>query len=86
MDIKRELFQIFQNNKDQFTLYERITEFIERVIEETKGEENEQFYEVVIHLLDSINNAGCEDRRSQQIQLLWDTQSKIINKYEKFLP
>lgn len=86
MDIRKELFKIFQDTKDSYNLYENTVKFVEKVIEETKGKENAEFYEVVIRLLDSINNAGCENRRSQQIQLLWDTESKIVNKYERYLP
>jgi len=78
MNIRKNLFKIFQENKDQYDLYEK-------VVEDTKGEENAKFYHSANTLLNSINNAGWEDRHSQQIQSLWDIQNKITSKYDKYL-
>ena len=86
INVNRELFKIFQDNKDNYILYVKVIEFVEKVIADTKGEENANFYEFTTKLHDSINNAGCEERRSQQIQMLWDINSHISNKYEKYLP
>jgi len=85
MNIRKDLFKIFQDNKDQYDLYEKVIIFIEKAIEDTKGEENAEFYHTANILLDSINNAGWEDRHSQQIQSLWDIRNKITSKYYKYL-
>jgi len=85
MDIKKDLFKLFQETKDNYGLYEKIVKYSEEVITDTKGKENSEFYEIVVKLLDSINNAGCEERRNDQIKLLWKIQSQILDKYNKYL-
>ena len=85
MDIKKDLFNFFQNTKDNYELYEGVIRYIDDVIKYTKGQENAKFYEHVTHLLDSINNAGCEKRRQEQMEYLWDIQSQIIKEYEGFI-
>jgi len=82
MDIRGNLFKIFQENKDQYILYEKTVAMVEKLIEEAKGEENAIFYNLTTELLNSINNAGWEDRHSKQLQFLWDIQRKISDKYE----
>ena len=86
MNLRKDLFKIFQENENRFNLYEKTIIYIERAIEDAKGEENSEFYSLTNKLLNSINNAGWEDRHSQQIQLLWDIQNQITNRYEKYLP
>lgn len=86
MNIRKDLFKIFQNNKDQYDLYEKIMEFINMTIEDVKGEENAKFYDLVNELHNSINNAGWEARHHEQIKLLWNIRNDISNKYDKYLP
>lgn len=86
LNIKKELFKIFLNEKDNYNLYEKIITFVEKVIQDTKGKENAEFYNHVTNLLNSINNAGYEERRSQQIQYLWDIQKQISDEYDEYLP
>jgi hypothetical protein len=86
INIKKELFNVFQTNKDKYDLYEETLKFIEKVVEDVKGNENTEFYEIIVKLSNSINNAGWEERHSQQIDLLRDTQRKIASKYENYLP
>lgn len=86
MDIKKELFNTFQNTKDNYELYEGLVSYIDNVIKYTKGQENAKFYEHIIHLLNSINNARCEERRSEQIEYLWHIEREICDKYEDYLP
>ena len=59
--------------------------YIEEVASDIKGQENAKFYRHVINLLDSINNAGCEKRREEQIEYLWDIEAQILEKYENYL-
>lgn len=50
------------------------------------GRENAKFYDILRRLSNSINNAGCEDRRSSQIDLINSSMMEICDKYEDFLP
>ena len=84
-NIRRELFKIFQNTKNQYDLYEDVIKYINSVIENTKGKENSEFYNVLRELSNSINNAGCESRRSQQISLINKSMNDISNNYEDYL-
>lgn len=85
MNIQKELFEIFQNKRSDFELYEQLTLFIKKVEHNTKGIENARFYEVLVKLSNSINNAGHEERRSADISFLNSERSKISDKYEDFL-
>jgi hypothetical protein len=58
---------------------------VNKIIEEAKGKENAKFYEFTVELLNSINNAGCEERRSTQIHALWNKQREISSKYDEYL-
>ena len=84
-NIRKELFKIFQDTKDQYELYEKVIKYIDSVAENTKGEENSEFYNILRELINSINNVGCENRRSQQIDLINKSMNNISNRYEKYL-
>ena len=81
MNINQELFEIFVRNKRSYEKYEETSEFIKDIIEEVRTEENIKFYDFTIKLLNSINNAGWEERRSEQIEMLWNIQRVIEEKY-----
>jgi hypothetical protein len=86
MNVKKELFEIFQNKRSDFELYERLKEFIENVENNARGIENAKFYETLVTLTNSINNAGHEERRSADINYINSKITNIINEYEEFLP
>lgn len=86
MDIRKEIFNIFQDNKNQFDLYENIITYVDNVIWKTQLEENVEFYEMLRKLTNSINNAGWEGRHSEHIYMINKTMSDISDKYEKYLP
>lgn len=86
MNTQKELFEIFQKKRNDFELYEQLTLFIKKVEYNTKGQENARFYEVLVKLSNSINNAGHEERRSADISFLSSERSKIADTYEDFLP
>lgn len=85
MDIKKELFNIFQQEKDTYRLYEKVVKFAEELANDTKGKENAEFYDVLIHLENSINNAGWEKRHSEQISYIWTIKNGIVGRYEDYL-
>lgn len=82
----KELFELFQNKTNDHDLYKQVTSLIEKNEHHARGEENAKFYLDTIKLLNSINNAGCEERRSDQIKTLNDIQERICDGYESFLP
>jgi len=85
MNTQKELFEIFQKKKNDFELYEQLSLFIKKVEHNTKGLENAKFYEVLVKLSNSINNAGHEERRNSDISFLNSEKSKITDNYEDFL-
>lgn len=85
MNTQKELFEIFQKKINDFELYEQLSLFIKKVEYNTKGLENAKFYEILVKLSNSINNAGHEERRSNDISFLSSEGSKIVNTYEDFL-
>ena len=85
MNTQKELFDIFQKKRNDFELYEQLSLFIKKVEHNTKGVENAKFYEVLVTLSNSINNAGHEDRRDGDISFLSSERSKISDSFEAFL-
>ena len=85
MNTQKELFEIFQKKRNDFELYEQLTLFIKKVEYNAKGIENARFYDVLVQLSNSINNAGHEERRSTDISFLGSERSKISDTYEDFL-
>lgn len=81
------LFILFNEYRDNyFGLFLAVSKLIEEEVRKAKGEENRDFYTVLSKLSNSINNAGWQDRHSQQINLINETQESIITNYEDFLP
>lgn len=86
MDIEKDLFNIFQKEKDSYELYKKVIGYIKSVIYESLGYENVKFYENFVKLSNSINNAGHEDRRSADIGYINNIITDISDKYDEFLP
>ena len=85
MNISKDVFLIFQeDSKDKFELYNKVIDYIENTVQKTVVRENEIFYNHVVALLYSINNAGWEERHSQQIEYLWKIQREVIEKLEDY--
>ena len=82
----KQLFDLFQSKKDDHGLYVNVTALLVDVDQKARGKENARAYDTLRLLSDSINNAGCEDRRSAQIALIEKEMSRICNEYEEFLP
>lgn len=83
---EKKLFLIFTGGEDSWDTYEKTKQLMESEIEKMKGCENARFYTVLSELLNSINNAGCENRRAQQIELIRSEQRVICDNYEQYLP
>lgn len=85
-NIEKKLFKIFNIGADEYEIYKLLNVFVREIVEETKGIENARFYEVLRLLSNSINNAGCEERRSEQIAMIHKASQEIADKYEAYLP
>jgi len=82
----QELFELFMAKKNDFDLCEKIEMLLQRRVQYAVGNENAKLYEVLRQLMNSINNAGWEERRSEQIALINKEMNKIIDNYEDYLP
>lgn len=85
MNIDKELFKLFQENKDQYDLYKKTLEFVYKVLNVHIGKENAKFYDLIRQLKNSINNAGWEIRHHDQIDFLNKISDDISEKYEEYL-
>lgn len=85
-DIEKELFNIFQNEDDKYELYKLLVGYVKNAIHETLGYENAKFYESYVKLSNSINNAGHENRRSDDIEHINKMMCDISDEYDVFLP
>jgi len=82
----KDLFELFMNKTSDFHLCEKVEALIDERIKHATAMENVKFYDVLRKLSDSINNAGWEDRHSQQIDLINKASHDIVDKYEEYLP
>jgi hypothetical protein len=82
----QKLFELFMAKKNDFDLCEKIEMLMQHRVQYAIGLENAKFYDVLRQLMNSINNAGWEERRSEQIKLIRESMDKIIDKYEDYLP
>jgi hypothetical protein len=80
-----ELFKIFMKQQGDHGLFKDVIELMNKVAHNAKGEQALKFYEYQTKLMNSINNAGWEERHSDQIQTLFD-MGREFNAYEDFLP
>jgi len=82
----RDVFNIFANSHlDNFALANKVEELLELRVKEVQREENLEFYDTLRILINSINNAGCEERRSEQIAFIRKKMNTIEDTYAAFL-
>ena len=86
MNIEKMIFTVSVNNKLTHEQHIVISEFTKEVITETESKVSAYYYGVLVKLADSINNAGYEKRRSNDIQFINDELDKIADISEKYLP
>jgi hypothetical protein len=86
MNFEKDLFDICKETGASYDTYVEVLAYVKGVDYTARGEENGYFYQHITNLQNSINNAGCEDRRSAQISYLFNVASDISEKYENFLP
>ena len=83
--VMNELFELFQNKKTDFELYEKVLLLINKKIHQARGAECAKFYDVLTELSTSINNAGWEKRHSEQLDIINKESRRIYDKYEEFM-
>lgn len=84
--IDKDLFDLFMAKKSDVDLFGQIEALIAKRVHDAVGKENAAFYADLSRLSNSINNAGCEERRSEQIAFISQRLGVISDKYEDFLP
>lgn len=82
---EEEIFKIFQKKQGDYGLYLDVIDLMKKVSHNAKGEEASKFYEYQTKLMNSINNAGWEDRHPEQIKTLFE-MGREFDKYEDYLP
>ena len=85
-NIGETLYKYAVDNKLSFTQYQNLIKVLVEVKHNILGEANASFYSILSKLENSMNNAGHEDRRSEDIHYIWAIQQTIDDKYNKFLP
>ena len=75
--IEEMVYNFIKKKRTEHQLYLDITELIKSEKSKTEKEDNSKFYGILIKLENSINNAGHEDRRSNDISYIWE-QMKIL--------
>ena len=85
--IKSEVFDLTKDVQGiSFQDWEKIVAYVLKVEYSARGEENAKFYEHFRKLSNSINNAGWEERHSEQISHINKIFEEICDSYEQFLP
>lgn len=83
MQIEKDLFNIFMEySEDKYEMNKHIIKYIDDKIKETKLKRNEETVSILTELINSINNARCEERRSEQIDFIRKNLYKL--EYEEY--
>ena len=77
MKIEEKVYEFLKKKRTDHQLYLDIIEFIKEEKDITTKENNSGLYGVLSKLERSINNAGHEERRSNDISYLWE-QMRIL--------
>jgi hypothetical protein len=83
---EKELYDLCKKHDGSYELLKAMESFLEEVSQDIKGVENAQHYDTLRKLSDSINNAGHEERRSDDIHLINNAMSAISQEYDEYLP
>ena len=76
MNIDKDIFEILVAHKiDNYAAYGALVEYARKTTHQARGNESAVSYEVLTKLSNSINNAGCELRRSEQITIIRNASS-----------
>ena len=80
------LFTAFVSNDcKNLKLYNEIKEILLEELVDARGCENGDFYNILVDLMNSENNANWEVRHDKRIALLRKSMSDISDDYEEYL-
>lgn len=84
---EKKYFEIFiKHQHDKHDLYNEIKALIQEEIIDARGVENAKFYDVLVALNNSENNAGWEERHSERIAFTNKALGDIAEDYNEYLP
>ena len=78
---ERKLFKIFTEEKEELIKYKKIMELLTETKHEAEKETDIKHYNNYVELSSSINNAGHEERRSDDISKLAKFKDEISDRY-----
>ena len=83
----KKYFEVFTKHQhDKYELYNEIKALMQEEIINARGIENAKFYDVLVTLNNSENNAGWEDRHSERISFTNKAMGDIAEDYNEYLP
>lgn len=85
-NIESDVFEIIKNTEISYEKFEAIVRYVRASKYIALGKCNAEFYDHFSKLSNSINNAGWQDRHSEQIRYINEVQYKICEGWEEFLP
>ena len=86
MHYKKDIFDIFQNEKDLYELHKKMIEYIDKVIYNAEIEISVHNYDIYRILEEKIKSPTNKESMSYAIDLLKKEQELILDKFEDFLP
>ncbi len=82
----QQAFNAMVKNDSEYEKFESMKLVIESAVNDAKGEESAESYEILRKLSNSINNAGWEERHSEIISMIENQMVRISTMYEDYLP
>ena len=79
MTVEEIVYNFLKKKRTDHQLYLDIIELVKQEKETTTKENNSYFYGVLGKLETSINNAGHENRRSNDISYIWEQQKLLYS-------
>ena len=77
--IEETVYDFLKKKRTEHQLYLDIVELVNQEKNKTTKENNSAFYGILVKLHDSINNAGHEERRSNDISYLWEQKNILYS-------
>ena len=77
MEIEETVYNFLKKKRTEHQLYLDIINLVKEERLKEKKTNNSYFYGVLTKLLTSINNAGHEERRSNDISYMWDIRREL---------
>jgi hypothetical protein len=76
--MEEKIYNFLKTKRTEHKLYIDLIEFVKEEKNKTEKECNSIFYNVLVKLENSINNAGHENRRSNDISYIWEQKKRLF--------